>query len=103
LGISRPVAVAASADGQRIFVANAEPGSVTTLSLSGEQRSSVLCMCTPTGLHSLRGESTFRVNDVSAGPLWVFDGHGTEPHMFFVPAPASDTPLETSSDRGEAQ
>ena len=91
--VSRPVAVAASLDNRRVFVANGEPGGVVSLSLAGEDSPLISCDCTPTGLDRLAGESTFRLTEAGKGPVWIVEGAGSTPRTVFVPFEASSVPM----------
>jgi len=84
-GIADAVALAASDDGARVFVANREGGILTVGIESGAR------VFTPTrqaasGFYRLRGDSLFRVTELSAGPAWIFDGGAGGPRMLFIPA-----------------
>lgn len=96
-GISAPVAIAFSADGVKVFVANSDTGNVAALDLLGGAPSLTPCQCTPTGLHRLAGNSVFRLNDPTARLLQLFDGDATTPRVVFVPP---DSPTE-NSQRGD--
>lgn len=89
-GISAPVAVAASQDGSRLFVANSKPGSVSIIALkSGTTGSTVACACDPSGLQRLAGNEAFRLTEMSSQPMWMLDAGGSEPRVLFVPAEAA--------------
>jgi hypothetical protein len=83
-GISRPVAVAAV--NGRVFVANAEPGGVVSLSLAGEEALAIPCACTPTRLERLDDGATFRLSEAGEGPVWLLDVRSSPPRIVFVPA-----------------
>ncbi len=85
--ISNPVAVAASADGRRAFVANAKTKTITILDLSGEGKpAAISCACQPSGLQRMGDGGLFRVTEFSARPIWLLDaGLQREPRMVFVP------------------
>jgi hypothetical protein len=85
-GISKPIAIAVSNDNQRVFVGNSEPGSITTLSLSGGPAESIVCHCTPTGLYPTNTDSVFRLTEYSGRPVLLFDASAAEPRIVFVPA-----------------
>ena len=84
-GVSRPIAVAAAADGRRAFVANAEPAGIVSLSLEGGQPLVVPCDCTLTALEPLADGTTFRLSDPGDGPIWLLDGASSPPSIVFVP------------------
>lgn len=87
-GIARPVAVGASEDSRLAFVANAQSRSISTLDLHSGRFLSLACNCTPTGLHRLKGNSVFRLNELSDTNLQVLDAGVSEPRVVFVPAEA---------------
>jgi hypothetical protein len=82
-GVSHPAAIAAV--NGRVFVANADPGGVVTLSLNGEEPLAIACACTPTSLERLAGGATFRLNDAGQGPVWLLDAQSSPPRIVFVP------------------
>ena len=102
-GLRRPLAVAASAG--RVFVAMA--GAVAVVELSGGPLTFVACPCNPSGLHRLKGNSIFRLNEPSADPLFVLDAGAAELRVLFVPSgserppePARATPAPVFRGRG---
>jgi hypothetical protein len=97
-GVSRPVAVAASADNRRVLIANAEPGGVVSLDLGSRAAVLVPCLCTPTLLERVSG-SVFRLNGPSAPPLWLFEDRGQEPRIVFVPAEEAAAPEDMGGGR----
>jgi DNA-binding beta-propeller fold protein YncE len=89
-GVFAPVAVEFASDGLTAFVANSETGNVAILDLTGGPARSISCDCRPTGLYRLSGDSLFRLNDPSGGPMLLLDGSDGQPRMFFVPSPGKD-------------
>jgi len=85
-GVQDPVAVETSWDGRRAFVANAGPGSVLVVDLSGGTSLLIPCDCQTTGLIRLAGNAVFRLDEPRMGPLAVLDADSTEPRVVFVPA-----------------
>jgi hypothetical protein len=87
----KPTALALSDDNQRLFIAvegqaplyvlNLQNGQVVHLPFSGKV----------IGLNRLKGDSLFRLNDLSDEPLWVLNGGLLEPAVAFVPAPKKNT------------
>jgi hypothetical protein len=98
-GVSRPVAVAATAGNHSVLVANSEPAGVVTLSLAGGEPSVVPCNCQVIALEPLAGGTTFRVNEPGEGPLWLLDMASSPPRMVFVPdeAPVRTIPVRAPS------
>jgi hypothetical protein len=76
-------AVAASPDGQRVFVAS-RSGRVTIHDLRSGASTSVTCACEPRTLAPLRGTAVFRLNESGDGPLWILDADGAEARISFV-------------------
>lgn len=96
-GISKPVAISAESNGQRVFAA-VETG-VVVLGAGG-QPALLPCLCSPSGLYRLQGSSVFRLNEPSGNPLLLLDAGVGGPRVLFVasggsaasPQPALDTP-----------
>jgi hypothetical protein len=92
-GVSAPLAVAASADSTRFFLANAgsttsSAGSSATIgymSAAGGPLTLLPCSCSPSALAPLSGNAVFRLTEVSGGPLWLLDGDAIEPRLLLVP------------------
>jgi hypothetical protein len=84
-GVSSPVAVEFSADGARAFVADPGAGGILVLDAGSGGAALLPCQGAPTGLHRLNGNSVFRLNEISAGPLYVLDASGARPRIVFVP------------------
>jgi hypothetical protein len=89
--IAGPVSVAASSDGRAAFVANGKSNAVVILDLAeSAERESISCRCQLTGLDRLAGGSLFRLNEVSARPMWVLDASPTRAaRVLFIPPPSS--------------
>jgi hypothetical protein len=86
-GISKPLAVFASADGRFAAVANGSDSSVLRIDLTGQNHAAkVVCHCSPTELEPLAGNLVFRLNEAGSGTLWAFDGDSSNERMFFIPA-----------------
>lgn len=91
-GISGPVGVAFSDDNRRVLVAHA--AGVIRVNLQDSSLDSAPCACTPTTLSRIRGNSAFRLTDVSDQPMWVLDGGSDTPGIWFVP------PRQATGDGG---
>ncbi len=106
-GVSSPVAVAATPDNRRVFVANAEPAGIVSLSLAGEGPLAVPCSCRITGLEPLAGGAAFRLSDPGEGPIWLLDAASSPPRIVFVPGQSrvrptlrrSPLPVRNGGDR----
>lgn len=88
-GIASVVGAAASADGARIFIAM-QSGQVAVRNVGDATQTLLSCSCQPTGMWRLRGKAVFRLNDLSAGPIWVVDGDAAKPRVLFVAMPTGD-------------
>ena len=97
--VSRPVAVAASSDNRRAFVANAEPPGVVAIGLDDGTATALPCYCAPAGLTPLSGDSLFLVSSPSADVLWILDGRPGATRLLAVPP--IERPL-ARSNRAEA-
>jgi hypothetical protein len=84
-GLVKPVAVAFSLDGARVFAAGSE-GILVEFDPAGGSPQSLSCECRITAFDRLAGNAVFRLTDASVGPLLVFDGDTTQPRIVFVPA-----------------
>ncbi len=80
-------ALAFSADGQRLLIANASGQSVILFDLAAGARTEVACNCTPSSL--VRMGDVFRLNEIGTGPLWLLDARAGSATLTFVPATAS--------------
>ncbi len=83
-GMAFPAGLAFSADGRRLFLADAAARSVTGFDLATGAPTVVSCDCVPAGLFPMGG--LFRLNDAGAGPLWLLDSQNGDARMVFVPA-----------------
>jgi hypothetical protein len=83
-GIRQPLLVAASADGHSATLVNGDASLVRIdLTMKGSP-SVVKCNCSPTVMIPLSGNAVFLVSDLSAGPLWMFDGDAATPRVVFI-------------------
>jgi hypothetical protein len=78
-----PVGIAFSGDGSHVFVASASQKSAMVFDLSGN-RSDMTCSCSPAELTPMG--SSFRLNELTADPLWLVDAGTSGPRVVFVPA-----------------
>ncbi len=100
----RPVALAVSDDNQRLFIAAEGQGQLYVLSLQNGQVVHLAFSGKATGLNRLKGNSVFRLNELSGEPLLVLNGELSEPEVAFVPVPRKDTVPDAGlfhSPRGE--
>src|ERR1017187_576872 len=95
-GISSPAGLQVSADGQRLYAANA--GSRTLAVYDIASRSPVQSLdlnFTPTRLDRFGDSSTFLLNGAGQEPLYVVrDGGPGKAAVYFVPAPGKPRPLK---------
>ena len=83
LAFNATTGIGFSADGSRVFVASASEQAVVTLDLAGN-RSDLPCDCAPSELTPMG--SAFRLNELTANPLWLLDAGAAGPRVVFVPA-----------------
>lgn len=73
-GISRPVGLEFSRDGQQVVVASAGSGSINVFNVDGSGSTKTSCQCTPASLTRLLGNAVFQVTPFDGKAIWVFDG-----------------------------
>jgi hypothetical protein len=83
-GVAYPAGLAFSADGGKLFLADAAARQVTAYDLAAGGQTVVSCDCVPAGLFPMDG--LFRLNEAGAEPLWLLDARSGEPRIVFVPA-----------------
>jgi hypothetical protein len=85
-GVNKPVAVAGSADGHYVFVANGAGGLVLRLDLSQTSApATIACACTASELLPLAGNATFQLTDPAAGTIYALEGDAKAPRTVFIP------------------
>uniref|UniRef100_A0A372IPQ7 Uncharacterized protein n=2 Tax=Paracidobacterium acidisoli TaxID=2303751 RepID=A0A372IPQ7_9BACT len=91
-GVSQPSAIAASADGRWLTIANLRGTSLMRIDLTGQTSiTQTACRCAAANLRPLSGNSTFLLSDPSSGPAWVFNGDAVTPRTLFIPGVRSVT------------
>jgi DNA-binding beta-propeller fold protein YncE len=85
-GISGPVAIEASEDNKRVFVADSGGSGVSILELQTGTVKHFSTAGSVSGLHRLRGDSVFRLTDFSGNPLLLLDAGAAESRIVFVPS-----------------
>ena len=85
--IADVVAVAASGDRSRLFIAT-RSGRIVIHELASSSETSLMCACEPAALTPLRGNAVFRLNEMGNGPLWLLDADSPQPRISFVAVPA---------------
>ena len=86
--LSAAVGVAFSADNSKLYVASAAARGVTGFDLGAGTSQTFTCDCTPAGIQAMG--NVYRLNEVSADPLWLLDTSAVGPRIVFVPAKASE-------------
>jgi hypothetical protein len=86
-GFLKPVAVAFSLDGARVFAASSE-GALVEFDPAGGPPQSLSCECRINAFDRLAGNAVFRLTNPSGGPLLVFDGDAPQPRIVFIPTAA---------------
>ena len=100
-GVSQPMAVAISADGQLAAIANNNGAGVLRLDLSGKSAPvKTICHCSPTELVPLAGNFAFRLNEPGAGTVWAFDGNSALPRVLFIPTDQGATAQAATMGHG---
>jgi hypothetical protein len=102
-GIAQPVGVEASEDNRFAFVANAKTRSISAVELQTGRLSHLACSCSPTGLFRMRGNSIFRLNELTDANIQLLDVGIGEPRVLFVPASSNGAGVGPSvPDRGQS-
>jgi DNA-binding beta-propeller fold protein YncE len=78
-------AIAASTDGRSIYVAQQGSQDIFIVDLQTRETVSVPCHCGPTVFSPLKGNSVFRLNGLSNGPITVLDASSSNPRTLFIP------------------
>jgi DNA-binding beta-propeller fold protein YncE len=95
-GISSPAGLQVSADGLRLYVANAGNRKLAVYDIASRSPVQSLDLAfTPTRLDRFGDSSVFLMNGSGQGPLYVVrDGGAGKAAVYFVPAPARRHPLK---------
>lgn len=83
-GVGGPLAVEASRDNGRVFIANSD--SVVVVDLSTGLPTLVPCQYPVTGLQRLSGNAVFGLSEFLNGPMLVLDGDSAELRTVLIPA-----------------
>lgn len=86
--IPATVGAAFSSDNSKLYLASAAARGVTGFDLAAGTSQTISCDCAPAGIQAMG--NFFRLNEVSADPLWLLDTTVTGPRIVFVPAKASE-------------
>jgi hypothetical protein len=86
-GISKPVGLQASADGARLFIADAGTPSLDVWNFAAQAMETGIPLdAVPSKLLRVQGQSTFLLNEVGSDPLLLLDAAAASPAVYFVPA-----------------
>lgn len=87
-GISSPAGLQVSADGKKLYVANAGSRKVSVYDVASRTEIQSLNLdFTPTRLDRFGSSSAFLLNGIGQGPLYVLTDNAQSPTVYFVPAP----------------
>lgn len=78
-------AIAASSDGQSLFVARQGSSEVVIVNLQTRETVVVPCHCQPTVFSPLKGNSVFRLNGIPNSPIAVLDSSAAIPRTLIIP------------------
>ncbi len=96
-GVSGPMGAALSADSKQLWIANAGAHTVLGINLVTRAAISLNCAFDLTTLVAMADGTTFRLNELDSGPLWILDTTpGADARVVFVPA------LPVANNTGEA-
>ena len=76
--------IAASDDGGRVFLEDAESGNIAIVDVQTRTSVVVPCGCRPTGFYHLKGNSIFGLSEASQQPIRVLDASSTVPRIVFI-------------------
>ena len=97
-GVSGPAGAALSADGGKLWVANSTTHTVLGIDVAGRTAVSLNCACDLTTLQPMADGSSFRLNDLTSGPVWILDAaSGADARVVFVPAIQAPAPSEEAA------
>ncbi len=89
-GVSAPRAIAESADGRRIWVANTGSQSVISIDLESHLLRSSACSFPPTTLARLGHGAYFQLTDFTQESILVLDDSGSQPRILLIPEEPSE-------------
>ena len=85
--IKTPLAIAASADGAWVIVANGADQSAVRLDLTGATAPlRIACACQPSQLTTFNGNAVFSLTPAGTTPGWIVDASAASPRTAFIPA-----------------
>jgi len=78
-------AITASRDGRSLYIAQQGSEDISIVDLQTRETTVLSCACKPTAFFPLRGNSVFRLNGLSNGPISVLDASTSSPRTLFIP------------------
>jgi hypothetical protein len=84
-GIAAPAAIAGSADGRRVWVANTGSQSVISIDLESHLVRSIACSLSPSALARLGPGAYFRLTDFTQSSILVLDDSKPQPRILLIP------------------
>ena len=72
-------------DGRSLYVAQQGSEDIAIVDLQTRETTVLSCACRPTVFSPLRGDSVFRLNGLSNGPISVLDASSSSPRTLFIP------------------
>jgi DNA-binding beta-propeller fold protein YncE len=85
-GISNPIGVLLSKDGNTAYIANEDLGTVTVVNVAGGGVGNISCQCRPTTMRLLRGQLRFALTERTDEPTVVVEAEPTDPRILIIPA-----------------
>jgi len=84
--VNSSIGAIASTDGTTAYFVNAG-GVVSSLPLASalSQPVSFNCQCVPTGIYRTAGAAVYRLNEISSGPISLFDASSSQPRSLVIP------------------
>jgi hypothetical protein len=84
-GITAPGAIAGSADGRRVWVANTGSQSVISIDLESHLLHSLACSLSPNALARMGPGAYFRLTDFTQNSILVLDDSKAQPRILMIP------------------
>ena len=89
---ARAFSAIAFASTRKVLMTQLGSDAVTILNIDSSSRSALSCGCDPSGLFPLKGNSAFRLNSGSGGPMMVVDVSSEEYRIVLIPPGAGVAP-----------
>jgi hypothetical protein len=91
-GLGAISSIAASPDGSRVFLADADSGNIGIVDVQTGTSALIACGCRPRQFSALKGNSVFRLNDALRDPIMVLDASGATSRIVIIPPYAPAVP-----------